>query len=111
MEAIYAHVDKTIYRYGRPIEDQKSDQVKPHEALFANSNSFFNLKNIDVVDEKEDYDNDDDDDDEMDAEEYDDNNYNDKNDDDDDENDDDVDEHDDDNNDKPMEIDNIDFLN
>nr|XP_047146320.1 probable DNA-directed RNA polymerase subunit delta [Hydra vulgaris] len=72
MEAIYAQVDKAIYRYGNP-ETKTKDQVKPYEAIFVDGNSAFNLKNIDILDEKEDYDMhdlDDDDDDDDDDEEY-----------------------------------------
>ncbi|XP_065642105.1 coiled-coil domain-containing protein 1-like [Hydra vulgaris] len=107
MEAIYAQVDKAIYRYGNP-ETETKDQVKPYEAIFVDGNSVFNLKNIDILDEKEEYgmhDIDDDDD------EYSDNNdYNDDTDDDnddDDNNDDNDDDNDDDkkNEHEPMEID------
>ncbi|XP_065682442.1 protein PFC0760c-like [Hydra vulgaris] len=99
MEAIYAQVDKAIYRYGNP-ETETKDQVKPYEAIFVDGNSVFNLKNIDILVEKEEYDMDDIDDD--DDKYSDNNNYNDDTDDDD---------NDDDNENEPMEIDNIDFSN
>ncbi|XP_065639492.1 trigger factor-like [Hydra vulgaris] len=82
MEEIYANVNKAIYKYGKPENDQKNEQVKPYEALFVDANSLFNLKNIDIIDEKEDYEmmDDDDEDDYNNDTDDDDDVYNDDND-------------------------------
>ncbi|XP_065679863.1 uncharacterized protein LOC136094171 [Hydra vulgaris] len=54
MEAIYDDVNKAIYKYGKPVVN-KVEPCVPYEAIFVDGNSILNLKNIDVLDEKEDY--------------------------------------------------------
>ncbi|XP_047124301.1 calsequestrin-1-like [Hydra vulgaris] len=53
METIYADVNKAIYKYGKP--SAQIEFVKPYEAMFVDGDSLFNLKNIDIIDEKEEY--------------------------------------------------------
>ncbi|XP_065639514.1 trigger factor-like [Hydra vulgaris] len=104
METIYADENKAIYKYGKP--SAQLEFVKPYEAMFVDGDSIFNLKNIDIVDEKEDYELDDDDEYDDDDDEY--NDDDDEYDDDDDEYNDDDDEYNDDGDkeNEPMEIDN-----
>nr|XP_047141019.1 probable DNA-directed RNA polymerase subunit delta [Hydra vulgaris] len=70
MEVIYNDVNKAIYKYGKP-ELKPYEKLIPYEAMFVDGDSVFNLKNIDIVDEKEDYEDDYDEDDDYDYYDYD----------------------------------------
>ncbi|XP_065680629.1 uncharacterized protein LOC136094556 [Hydra vulgaris] len=74
MESIYDDVNKAIYKYGKPVINN-IEYVKPYEAIFVDGNSVFNLKNIDVFDEKEDYEMMEIDDEDYDEDDEDDENY------------------------------------
>ncbi|XP_047126090.2 aspartate and glycine-rich protein [Hydra vulgaris] len=54
MESIYAKVNEAIYKYGKPVMNTEF-VMKSYEAIFVDGNSIFNLKNVDIIDEKEDY--------------------------------------------------------